>query len=168
MSIKVSQLIRGGVITVDASATIRDAARVMANNNIGLLVVMDRGRMVGVVSERDVVRAVARGVDLSEPVINISTREVVTIGVGASLYEAADLMHKSNIRHLVVVDESRNPVGVLSVRDIVGEVTRLRILAEQGAPGAIEEQPIPSLRMSQEIQWAYCQLGILSVRLSPG
>ncbi|MFP3259021.1 MAG: CBS domain-containing protein [Caldivirga sp.] len=143
MSIKVSQLIRRGVITVDASSTIRDAARVMADNNIGLLVVMDRGRMVGVVSERDVVRAVARGVDLSEPVINISTREVITIGVGASLYEAADLMHKSNIRHLVVVDESRNPVGVLSVRDVVGEVTRLRILAEQGALGAIEEQPIP-------------------------
>jgi CBS domain-containing protein len=143
MSIKVSQLIRGGVITVDASATIRDAARVMANNNIGLLVVMDRGRMVGVVSERDVVRAVARGVDLSEPVINISTREVITVGASASLYEAADLMHKSNIRHLVVVDESRNPVGVLSVRDIVGEVARLRILAEQGASGTIEEQPIP-------------------------
>ncbi|WP_414633190.1 CBS domain-containing protein [Caldivirga sp. UBA161] len=51
-------------------------------------------------------------------------------------------MHRLNIRHLVVVDENNNPVGVISIGDIVGESTRLKALAEQGV-SSDDEEPIP-------------------------
>ncbi|MGC9137205.1 CBS domain-containing protein [Caldivirga sp.] len=143
MPVKVNQLMRGGLISVDASTPIRDAAKVMTNDKVGLLVVTNGGKMIGVVSERDIMRAVANGMNLSEPVERITTRNVVTITSGSTLYEAAELMHRFNIRHLVVVDEVGNPIGVLSVRDVVAEPVRLRILAEHNSVSSVEEQPIP-------------------------
>ncbi|WP_291999168.1 CBS domain-containing protein [Caldivirga sp.] len=143
MPVKVNQLMRRGLIFVDASTPIRDAAKVMTNDKVGLLVVTNGGKMIGVVSERDIMRAVADGVNLSEPVERITTRNVVTINPDSTLYEAAELMHRFNIRHLVVVDEVGNPIGVLSVRDVVAEPVRLRILAEHSSVSSVEEQPIP-------------------------
>ena len=129
-------------MSIDAAVPIKEAARVMAENNVGLLVIMSNGKMIGVVSEKDIVRAVANGVSPSDPIEEIATKRVVSINYDSSIYEAAELMHKLNIRHLVVVDENNNPVGVISIRDIVGESARLRTLAEQGVSGNIEE-PIP-------------------------
>lgn len=143
MSVKVSQLIGRGIISVDSSTPIREAVKVMANNNIGFLVIMNSGKMVGVVSERDVIRAIAKGVDLGEPIINISTRNIITVNANASIYEAADLMHRFNIRHLVVTDESGSPIGVLSIRDVISEVVVLRNMAMQSSVGITEEQPAP-------------------------
>lgn len=143
MSVKVSQLIRRGIISVDSSTPIREAVKVMANNNIGFLVIMNSGKMVGVVSERDVIRAIAKGVDLGEPIINISTRNIITVNANASIYEAANLMHRFNIRHLVVTDESGGPIGVLSIRDVICEGVVLRNMAMQSSVGITEEQLIP-------------------------
>ncbi|ABW01438.1 CBS domain-containing protein [Caldivirga maquilingensis] len=142
MSVKINQLMRSGVISVDAATPIKEAAKVMTRNNVGLLVVMSNGRMTGVVSEKDIVRAVANGVNPSDPIEKITTKSVISVNHESSLHEAAELMHKLNIRHLVVVDDNNNPVGVVSIRDIVGESIRLRTLAEQGVVNDTEE-PIP-------------------------
>lgn len=114
----------------------------MTGNNIGLLVIMSNGKMIGVVGEKDIVRAVADGVNPSDPIEEITTEKVVSVNHESSIYQAAELMHRLNIRHLVVVDENNNPVGVISIGDIVGESTRLKALAEQGV-SSDDEEPIP-------------------------
>ncbi len=103
--------------------------------------VLDGGKIAGVVSERDVMRAVASGADLNAPVISIASRQVITINEDDDIYKAAELMHGNNIRHLVVVGKDGSLKGVISIRDVVGETIRLRTIAESRAPRQEELAP---------------------------
>jgi len=119
------------VVRATPSTPVRDAARLMAERRVGLVVLVDSSnpyRVVGVVSERDVVRAVASGVDPSAPCYAIATKNVVTIDCDDSVSKAAELMLKHGIRHLVVTREGRL-YGVVSIRDLVHERAALRELA---------------------------------------
>ena len=97
--------------------------------NIGAFPVCDaNGALVGIISERDVVRAFARdGARLADRhVSDLMTREVVTCSHDQTMVEAEKLMHKNRVRHLPVVDGARL-VGMLSIRDIfVWRVQELR------------------------------------------
>ncbi|MEM0463102.1 CBS domain-containing protein [Pyrobaculum sp.] len=116
-------------ITAPPEATIRQVAALMAERRVGLVVLTREGQIVGVVSERDVVRAVGEGVDLDKPAAEIATRQVVTIDADAPIAEAASLFRKHGIRHLVVLEGGRL-YGVLSIRDLVKDRELLRSLAE--------------------------------------
>lgn len=134
MSVTVGQLVKRRLIYVEPNTTIRDAVKVMADENIGLVVVLkNNSELFGVLSERDVIRAIAKGMSLDEPVSKVCTTRVITITAKATLYDAADTMYRFGIRHLVVVDDENRPIGVVSIRDVVGEAVRLRLLAEQAS-----------------------------------
>ena len=93
----------------------------LSSLNIGAFPVCDaQGTLVGIISERDVVRAFAKdGARLVEKhVRDLMTREIVTCGRDATMLEAEKLMHKHRIRHLPVV-EGDKVVGMLSIRDIM-------------------------------------------------
>lgn len=141
MSITANQLIKKRPIGVTSSESIRGAASIMSRENVGLLVILEGGRIAGVVSERDVMRAVASGSDLSAPVISIASRQVITINEDDDIYKAAELMHGNNIRHLVVVGKDGSLKGVISIRDVVGETIRLRTIAESRSPRQEELAP---------------------------
>ncbi len=128
---EIRQLIKRSLVTVEDCASIRDAARVMEKHNVGLLVVVDKdGKMIGVISERDIARLVAEGVDLDKtPVKEVVKREVVTIREDESVAKAALLMKKYGIRHLVVVNSEGKPIGVISIRDLVDIDTALQNIA---------------------------------------
>ncbi|HUK29355.1 MAG TPA: CBS domain-containing protein [Candidatus Acidoferrales bacterium] len=120
----VSHIVTRPLITVESNKTVLDAARLMVQNNIGLLVVcdtVDKGKIVGVVSERDIIRLVAEAKELNAPVSQVSTKRTVTVRGSADVAEAAKVMNKNRIRHVVVVDDEERPVGVVSMRDLVGE-----------------------------------------------
>lgn len=119
-------------ITITSDETIRDAAMVMAENNIGFLLVMDAenpDELLGVLSERDIVRAVASGTDLNSSVSAIAKRDVISAEATDPIWKVAKLMRDNRIRHVVVV-EGGKPYGVISIRDLIGEETALRNLAE--------------------------------------
>lgn len=126
---KVGRAARSPPVTADPSLSIRDAARLMAERRIGLLVLTRGDEIFGVVSERDIVRAVAQGLDLGAPVGAIATRSVITIDAEATLAEAARLMREKGVRHLVVTKGGRL-YGVLSIRDVVDEMAHLEMAAE--------------------------------------
>ena len=93
----------------------------LSSLNIGAFPVCDaQGTLVGIISERDVVRAFAKdGARLVEKhVRDLMTREIVTCGRDATMLDAEKLMHKHRIRHLPVV-EGAKVVGMLSIRDIM-------------------------------------------------
>jgi len=117
---RIRDFVKRPPVTITPNATIRDAAELMAKEKIGLLVVVEGGRIAGVVSERDIVRAVAFKVNLSERVEKIMTKTVVTIEADAHVREAAELFRLYNIRHLVVTERG-TLYGVISIRDIVKE-----------------------------------------------
>jgi MHS family proline/betaine transporter-like MFS transporter len=120
--LRLNELVRRKPITISGEATIHDVVKIMAEQNIGFLVVVENGRMVGVLSERDVVRSLAERGNLSVKVSDICKRDIITLQEDATLEEAAEKMGKHGIRHIVVVNKSGELIGVVSVRDLIQEL----------------------------------------------
>ncbi|MBI4259665.1 MAG: CBS domain-containing protein [Actinobacteria bacterium] len=117
---KVSEIMTQAAVSDRADDTLAEAARRMWEQQTGSLLVMDGEELLGIVTERDVLRAVATGVPLEETrVSDVMTKDVVTIHPTASLREAAAAMTERWIRHLPVVERGR-VVGILSQRDLAG------------------------------------------------
>jgi CBS domain-containing protein len=109
----------GNVITVGPQESIRAALGLLAQHNIGALVVIEGRGPIGIVSERDIVRALARTESvLVEPIASIMTREVIIGTPQDDLIAVGNTMTERRIRHLPVVDGGRL-VGIISIGDIV-------------------------------------------------
>lgn len=136
MSARVLDLVRRPPVTVSVGVTVSDAVRVMYENGVGSIVVVDdSGRPIGIFTERDLLRLVAQGTPLGSPIDNVMSRDLVTVKGGDDIVKAALLMSERKIRHLPVVDDEGKLVGVISVRDIV-EALR-GILATRAAEGEL-------------------------------
>ena len=111
------------IVTIAPTATVRAAAAAIVDQSIGLLVIGATGDVLGVVSERDIVRAVAQGRDLDATTVDeIGSRELVWIDADDTIGEAAEEMMKDYVRHALVRDEG-GLVGVLSMRDVLSAYT---------------------------------------------
>ncbi len=117
---KIRYLASSPPVTAPPEAPIREIAAIMADRRIGLVVLTRGDEIAGVVSERDIVRAAAQGLDLGLPAEAIATKRVVTIEADADVGEAIALLRRHNIRHLVVTEKGRL-YGVLSIRDLIRE-----------------------------------------------
>jgi CBS domain-containing protein len=108
--------------TVTPTDNVLTALQMMADKNIGFLVVMERDKLMGVVSERDCARRVvlAKKSPDSTPVSDIMVRNVVTIEIGHTFADCLRLMHQHSIRHLPVIDNGK-VVAVVSIRDLLSE-----------------------------------------------
>jgi CBS domain-containing protein len=108
------------VLTVGPGHTLREAARLMSERNVGAAVVMDpEAPGPGIVTERDVLHSVGGGQDLdTERVADHLTSNLVFASPDWSLEEAAAAMVRGHFRHLIVVDHGE-VTGILSVRDII-------------------------------------------------
>ncbi len=115
------------VFTIAPQATVLDALKLLAQHNVGALLVTTDDKIEGILSERDCVRKVELlGRDVkSTKVSDIMTSEVVTVDCGQPLEECMALMIDRNIRHLPVYDD-RELVGILSVRDVLKEVVEVQ------------------------------------------
>ena len=107
------------LVSVEPGASLLDAARAMAEAGVGSVLVVSGGRLAGIFTERDLVRAVASGASLGERVESFMTREPVTVKPDDPLPLAASKMVEGGFRHLPVVDEDGRPIGVVSVRDVL-------------------------------------------------
>lgn len=104
--------------TVSPNDTIQNAARIMRDEDTGAVPVVENGRPVGMVTDRDiVVRAVAEDGQLNRPVRDIVSSDVVTARPDMSTKEAAKLMSEHQIRRLPVVENNRL-VGIVSLGDL--------------------------------------------------
>ncbi len=108
------------VVTVGPSATVSELIAALAERNVGALPVVDGGRLVGIVSERDVVRRLHAGgaAVLSATVAEIMTTGVVTCAPGDDAADLAGVMTQRRFRHLPVVVDG-NLVGIVSIGDLV-------------------------------------------------
>lgn len=105
-------------LTVIASDTVRQAAQAMTERRVGAAAVMDGAKVLGIVTERDVLqKVVAAGLDAtSTHVQDIMTSPALSVGLKTTVDEAAALMRKHHIRHLLVLDANQSLVGILALR----------------------------------------------------
>ena len=116
---KVGDLATSPVIAVGPKEPLRVAAKTMMDHRAGSTVVLDGDKLIGMLTERDILRAVATGADLDRTrVEELMTEDVVTVGPDWEVYEATAEMAARRIRHLVVTDGT-GVLGVLSVRDVL-------------------------------------------------
>lgn len=117
---RVRAAMTGDVVTVGSGHSLKQASEVMTQRNIGSLVIVDPAADgPGILTERDIVRAVARGVDLNDATTSeYLTADATYATPDWTLEEASEAMRKGGFRHLVVV-EGEQVLGMLSMRDIV-------------------------------------------------
>jgi CBS domain-containing protein len=109
------------VFTMAPGATLQEAARELADRKIGAVILTDdNGRIAGILSERDIVRMIARNgaACLDQSISEVMTKKVVTCTEAATLDDLMELMTKGRFRHIPVEDHGRL-VGVISIGDVV-------------------------------------------------
>lgn len=113
----------GAIFSIGPDQRVFDALKLMAEKDVGALLVVEGGRLLGIISERDYARKVIlHGKSSHEiPVREIMTPEVVTVRPDQTVDECMTLMTHHRVRHLPVMDADRL-VGVLSIGDLVKEV----------------------------------------------
>ncbi len=105
------------VVTANSNITVKRAIETLYEKHIGSIVVVDDDeKCVGIFTERDVIRLVAKNAQLNQPIDKVMTKNVVTIQEETLLDEARRLIVAHRIRHLPVVNQENKLVGLLSVR----------------------------------------------------
>jgi CBS domain-containing protein len=112
----------GAVASIGPGMTVHEAMKIMAERNIGALLVLDGGQLVGVVSERDFARKLFLQDKLPSqlPVQDVMTRDVVYVRPEMTTEECMALMTDKRVRHLPVI-ENGQVIGVVSIGDLVKE-----------------------------------------------
>jgi CBS domain-containing protein len=107
------------VVTVSPHASVREAARLMREHNIGTLVVVDDGYPVGIITERDLAtRVVALDLSGDTPVEDVMSTQLITVSESTSIENVLDTMQKHGFRRLPVLKDGKL-VGILTLRDIL-------------------------------------------------
>ena len=120
------------VEVIHPDTTVQQAARKMDELNVGPLPVCDGERLVGMLTDRDiVVRGAAAGLDpLTTPVSDVMTRDIVTCTEHANVDDAARIMELHQIRRLVVLDENQRLVGIVSLGDLAVQTSDEQLVGE--------------------------------------
>ena len=116
---RISEIMTQAAVVDSPNDTLGEAARKMWEQQTGSLLVLEGEDLLGIVTERDVLKAVATGTPMDTPVSAVMTKDLITVEPSASLREAAGIMTEKWIRHLPVL-EGRKLVGIVSQRDLSG------------------------------------------------
>lgn len=144
---RVADIMTSASVTESPSDSLRSAADTMWRQQTGSLLVMDGADLVGIITERDVMKAVAQGRSVEDtPVSDVMTRDVLTISPDTSAHEAARHMASRWIRHLPVVDGG-NVIGVVSQRDLVGVFAAL--VQDPDGVELASDQLVRSMRLAR-------------------
>jgi CBS domain-containing protein len=120
---KLGSLVGGTATVVGPEATVADAAEVLIEDSVGSLVVVDGRQVVGIITERDVVRAIAAGVDPEgESIEDWMSDAPDTFSPDVDVEEAAAWLLEVGYRHMPVMEEGEL-LGIVSIRDILWALT---------------------------------------------
>ena len=105
-------------LSLPPSATVADAVRMMREHRVGCLLVVASDRLVGIITERDLLLKLEQG-DLDRPVSHLMTPDPEVLGLADPIAYALNKMSVGGFRHIPLVDATGRPVGIVSVKDIV-------------------------------------------------
>lgn len=129
---KISEIMTSSFEMIDSTKSLAEAAQEMKSLNVGVLPVREGTRLIGIVTDRDIVtRGLAEGRDPgSTQVKDIISSEVVYCYEDDSVEDAAKLMEDHQIRRLIVCDRDRTPVGIVSLGDLAVKSGREELYGE--------------------------------------
>jgi len=120
--LKVKHIMLTNVITASPSKTVKETIEILYEKHIGCVVSIDEDKKcIGIFTERDAIRLVAKNVDLNQPLDNLMTKNVITIQEDSSINEVRKTIQTHSIRHLPVVNQEDRFVGLLSVRALMDQ-----------------------------------------------
>ena len=120
----IQELVGGEVISVTPDVTIRSAASEMQEIGVGSVAVVVDKNLAGILTERDILNAVAESIDLYQASVgDFMTMLPDTFGPEMSVQDASDWMLATGYRHLPVVDENGELIGMVSIKDILWAIT---------------------------------------------
>lgn len=105
-------------VTTSPKVTVKEAAKIMVNQSIGSLVVVEKGKLVGIVTERDILKYIATSTKPHTPISKIMSKNVKTVKSDSDIEEAAAIMTQNKIKKLPVVDKGKL-VGIVTATDLV-------------------------------------------------
>ena len=124
-AVKVKSIYRSRVVVADGDEPLADAATRMRENQVGALMVMDGERLAGILTERDLTRAIAEGAHPEAvPVADYMTGWPTVVSPDSDVREAVLAMLEQECRHLPVVEDDQ-VVGMVSIRDLLGSAIRV-------------------------------------------
>ena len=138
---RLSSIMTGSIETIAPGASLAEAAKKMASQDIGSLpVCADERKVVGIITDRDItVRAVARGLDPNQTKVQeVMTRDVLACPADSEIEAACEMMEKRQVRRLLVTGDDETPVGIVSLGDIalcLREVQSGEVLKKVSEPG---------------------------------
>ena len=135
MAKTVGELMTRDPVMVEPNATLKDAARMMRDRDIGAVLVADKGQLVGLLTDRDiVVRGIAdKGDPSSTRVKDIVSKEVETVKPNDSVDQAVKKMRSMAVRRMPVVDDRGKPVGIVAIGDLAVDLDSRSALADISA-----------------------------------
>src|SRR6202158_3010111 len=117
---KVRDLPPGPLVSVDPETTVAEVARQMRTDDSDSIAVMSQGRLVGIITERDLVKAIADGVDPKQARADIvMTADPATVDADEDVAVVAVKMMRLGVRHLPVLNKAGKPIGLVSARNLV-------------------------------------------------
>jgi len=114
----IKEYMKTDVVTVNKEAKLADVAKIMTDKNIGSVIVVENSKPIGIITERDIVKAIGTGKGLETRAEEIMTKSLITVREDSPITGALALMRQFNIRHLPVIDDKGNLKGILSIRDV--------------------------------------------------
>lgn len=126
-----SEIMTRDVKTATRDMPLREVAVMMREGDVGSVPVVEDGRLVGILTDRDiVVRAIANGKDAAAPVSDAMTAEIFSVKPDDFVFEAIRIMGDRQVRRIPVVAESGDLAGIISMADIALEMEDEREIAE--------------------------------------
>lgn len=116
---KVTDLMSSNVRSIESTESIADAAHLMAELDVGVLPVIDSGKLVGILTDRDIaIRAFEPGLHSGSPVFRIMTSDVKTCSIEDNLDRVLERMANEQVRRMPICSRSGEVVGIISVGDL--------------------------------------------------
>lgn len=113
------------LVTIDPTDNLRRASEVMTDRGVGCAVVMEKEQIAGIITERDILHAVAGKQNVDETsVASAMTKEVVSGAPGWDIIRAVNTMTEGGFRHLLIC-EMNDPIGIVSLRDLMDSMAEL-------------------------------------------
>ena len=159
---KVEQIMSSPVQSVPPDLSVMDASSIMEAENIRRLVVLDKGRSVGIITQTDMVRALA-SYTLAKEISEIMTSDMAVIASSASVEEAAQLMASEDISCVVAMDKN-SVVGIFTERDFLKRVVALERSPARTRLKRVMSSPVVSISRDQSVLSAMKMLENIGIR----
>jgi CBS domain-containing protein len=153
VGVKVGDVMTKRFVSVVSSLNVVECAKIMAKRGVGSLIVSDGQKLKGIMTEGDILLAVAKGIDLKKTNVGkIMTKKVIGINPSKDISEAMQLMKIKKVRWLPVLADS-NVIGLLTEKDILKIQPDLFDIASQNIKIAEEEEKFKRIKAVDEYRW---------------